>query len=349
MSSAALLLVLSFLCGGDDKGTAPAQAPARLPPAAQEPFSFGWLVRVFYTKSPEEAGAPGAPADASGFVFEDLDGHFAYESADLAWRLGVDLDRMTSGGEVEVEDAYARWQHLDGLALSVGRFKPRVVRSGSVPADGLLFRERTFLGAAFDRWDDGFELDGWRDEFGYALALTDGANGSASDHFLSARGIWALVDDGMANREGARGAPNHLRVVLGCGFFHDDAQSDGGFAADLAFTFGPYGFHTEWASLGDDFTRDIEVFDGHRLTLGDGEPFSATLSRRFGSEAELALRFQRADEADATEAVGLGASWNPGAGPLRFVADFERVEGDTRDFALFTAGVELGSSGPDRR
>jgi hypothetical protein len=345
MSSAALLLLLPFLRGaGGEPPPRPGQ-DALLGPAPEEPFSFGWLVRAFLTNSPEEAGAPGVAADASGFVLEDLDGYLAGAVGELAWRLGVDLDQAASGGELVVEDAYARWQTPGGPALVVGRFKARVVRSGSVPSDGLLFRERTFLGAAFDRWDDGLELGGLWDEFGYALALTDGANGEASEHFLSARGVWALVDEGMADREGAQGAPDHLRVVLGGAFFHDDALSDGGFAADLAFTYGPYGFHGEWASLGDDFTSEIDVFDGHRLTLGNGNPFSATLSRCLGERTEVGLRFQSADESDATEAFGLCASYTPAGGSLRLVADLELVEGDTRDFSLFTAGVQLGSSG----
>src|SRR5688572_26257728 len=243
MSSAALLLLLPFVRGAGDERAPPPRSPrapqataqeppapqsgSALLPAAQEPFSFGWLVRAFYTKSPEEAEDPLAIADASGFLLEDLDGYFTYETADVALRLGVDLDPLVDDGELEVEDAFGRWQHLDWLALAVGRFKPRVLRSASVPADGLLFRERTFLGAAFDQWDDGFELGGLWDEFGYALAVTDGENGSSSEHFMSARGVWAVIDDGMANREGALGAPNHLRVVLGLGLFQDDVQSDG--------------------------------------------------------------------------------------------------------------------------
>src|SRR5688572_18469461 len=168
MSSAALLLLLPFSRGAGEEGAPPQQAAAQQAPAAQspatqspapqslapqsksallpaasEPFSFGWLVRAFYTKSPEEAEGPLADADASGFVLEDVDGYFRYETADVALRLGVDLDELAEGGELEVEDAFGRWQVRDWLGLAVGRFKPRVVRSASVPADGLLFRERT--------------------------------------------------------------------------------------------------------------------------------------------------------------------------------------------------------------
>jgi hypothetical protein len=125
-------------------------------------------------------------------------------------------------------------------------------------------------------------------------------------------------------------------------------SSGGGWGLDLALTFGPYSFHTEWASLDDEFARTIDVFDGYLITLGDGDPFAATFSRRLGEDGEVAVRFQGADDVDSTEAFGVGANWNPGAGPARFVADLELVEGDTRDFSLFSLGIVLGSSGLTR-
>jgi|SRR5262245_292029 len=311
------------------------------------PFSHGVLIRAFYTASTDEAKAVLDGADVSGFVFEDIDAYIAYEGADYSLRLSADLDT----GDVELEDAYARWRFGDDLALTAGQFKPRVVRSGSVPPDELLFRERTFIGAAFDEWDEGVELGGHYDQWDYWLAVTDGANGSQADHFTSARAEWALYDAAFEDREGARGAPNHLRVLLGATWFLDAAQSThdgGGWGGDVALTFGPYSFHGEWVGLDDEFARTIDVFNGYLITIGDGNPLSATFSRRVGADGEVALRFERADDADSTESVGIGANWSPGGGPARFVADLELVDGDTRDFSLLSLGIVLGSSGITR-
>jgi len=308
------------------------------------PFSHGVLLRAFYTSSPEEAKAVLDGADVSGFVLEDADAYFTHDDDVSTWRLSADFD----SGTVQLEDAHVRWRHGDGLALTVGQFKPRVLRSGSMPASELLFRERTFVGAAFDGWDDGVELGGHYDQWDYWLALTDGANGSDTDHFTSARVEWALYDAAFEDREGARGAPNILRALLGVSWFVDAALSNadgGGWAADLALTFGPYAFHGEWAALDDDFARTIDVFNGYLITLGDGQPFSATFGRSLGAEAEVALRFQRAEDADSTESVGVVANWNPGGGPARFVADLALVDGDTREFSLLSLGIVLGSSG----
>jgi len=336
------------VAGRDDPWEGIDRALAALAPGTDaRPFSHGILVRTFYTASTDEAKGVLDGVDVSGFVFEDLDAFIAYQEGASSLRLSAEVE----SGEVQLEDAYARWLYRDALALTAGQFKPRVMRSASMPASELLFRERTFVGAAFDDWDDGLELGGHYDQWDYWLALTDGANGSESDHFTSARVEWALYDAAFEDREGARGAPNHMRALLGVAWFLDAAQSNadgGGWAGDLAVTFGPYSFHGEWAGLDEEFARTIDVFNGYLITLGDGDPLAATLSRRIGEDGEVALRFQRADDSDSTESFGIGANWNAGGGPARFVADLELVEGDTRDFTLFSLGLVLGSSGLTR-
>jgi hypothetical protein len=172
----------------DDPWAGLDRALAALAPAAESgPLSHGILLRAFYTSAPDEAKAALDDASVSGFVLEDADAYFAYDQGDWALRLSADFD----SGEVQLEDAHARWRYGDALALTAGQFKPRVLRSGSLPASELLFRERTYLGAAFDGWDDGVELGGHYDQWDYWLALSDGANGSESDHLITCARSWA--------------------------------------------------------------------------------------------------------------------------------------------------------------
>lgn len=351
-----LLLPCLLSLGGGDAEPVPTDwreldtALARLGDAPDGPLSLGALVRTFFTKSASEASD--GSADVSGVVFEDVDLHATVRLESVDLRVSADFDRADSGaGNARLEDAYARWRYGSELALTVGQFKPRVVRSGSLPDSELLFRDRTFVGAAFDGWDTGVELSGHYDQFDWWLALADGLDGDQSRHFWSARSEWALYDEAFEDLEGARGSPNHLRVLFGTTIFSDDAQASskgGGYGADLALTFGPYAFHTEWMRLGDEFARTIDVFNGYTLDVGDGQPFSATWSRTFGGEAEGAVRFERADDADNTSSWGVAGSYFPGGGPVRLVADAARVEGDTRDFTMFSIGIQLGSSGLSR-
>jgi hypothetical protein len=349
------LLPCLLAAGGAGDGSAPAGGDQRdawsvldlsidalAPVRADDGLVWGLLLRAFATHSSDDASD--GTDDVSGTTLEDVDLFFQWKGLHVGWRVSADFD----DGDARLEDAYARWSHADWLELAAGQLKPRVLRSGSVPDDGLLLRERTFLGAAFDLWDDGVAVGGHADQFDYWLTLTDGANGRESDHAWTARGEWALYDAAFEDREGARGAPDHLRLLLGAAAFADVSQSSsdgGGFGFDLALTFGPYAFHAEWADLDEEFARTIDVYNGRLLTLGDGQPFSATLSRRVGAHGEAVLRAQHADDADDTGALTAGAGWTPQGGPARFVADVTLVEDDVRDFSIVSVGVQLGSSG----
>jgi hypothetical protein len=337
------LLLFSFL-GGDERVPAAPAGSGRLAASEDGAPELGFLLRPFYTFSASEAGL--GSEDVSGNVFADIDLWFGQRTQAFAWKLSADLE----DGNARLEDAWARWRVRDDLGLTVGQFKPRVVRSGSVEDDGLFFRARTFLGAAFDVWDDGFELATKGERWSATLALVDGANGSRSDHFWSLRGEVELYESDLAEREGARDAENFLVARFGIATFADVSQSSqegGGLALDLALTYGPYSIHTEWAHLQDEFTREVDVFNGHVFDLGDGDPMSFTFGRCLGDEFEAALRYERAEDADDTTATLLGLSWaRPGG--ARFVAEAGAVEAESRDFTMFSLGLVLGASGPGR-
>jgi len=341
------LTLLLLGLGGDERAPVPASEPLGGLLRASEDGrpEFGVLLRPFYTFAPEEAGAVSEPT--SGNVFEDLDLWFGQWTRALAWKIGADFE----DGELVLEDAFARVRLRDEVGLTVGQFKPRVVRSGSIGDDALLFRERTFLGAAFDVRDDGFELATLGERWSAAFALVDGANGSSSDHFWSLRGELELYESDLFEREGARGAENFLVARLGAATFADVAQSasdGGGLALDLALTYGPYSIHTEWAHLQDLFARPIDVFDGHVVTVGDGDPFTFTFGRTYGPEFEAAVRFERAEDADDTTATRFGLTWVPPGSVARFVGEFGTVEAESRDFTILSVGLVLGAEGPGR-
>lgn len=348
-----MLPLLLLLPGGGD-GAAPAPLDWRaleLGPGLVETTEddarprLGILLRPYYTFSASEGGA--GSEDVSGNVFEDLDLWLGQRSGAFAWRVSADFE----DGSATLEDAWARFEPVRDVALAVGQFRPRVVRSGSLPEDALLFRARTFLGAAFDRFDDGVELAARGERWGALFALADGENGSDSDHFWSLRGEVELYEADLPEQEGARNSPNFLVARFGASTFADvsrSTQDGGGMAFDLALTYGPWSIHTEWAHLQEEFARDVDVFNGYVFTLGDGDPLTFTVGRTFGSELEAAYRYERGEDADDTLAHRLGLSWVPAGAPARFQAELGAVEADSRDFTLFSAGVVIGGSGPSR-
>lgn len=304
--------------------------------------TFGGLVRAFVASADDDVTSGGD--DVSGFDLEDVDVFFELEEEQFSVRVSAELD----DGNLGLEDGYARYRYSQALQLAVGQFKPRVVRSGSVQPGGLLFRERTFLGALFDVWDLGAELGGHYDQFDYWLAVTNAENGSESDHFWSVRGEWTLYEDPWADVEGAHGAPNYLRSLLGAFLFGDVALSSsdgGGYGVDFALTFGPYSFHAEWAHVDDAFVRPADVTVGPPLVLGgDASPLSATISRCLGTDWEGALRWQEADDADDTSGWSAAIDWFPGDGPLRWIADATRIEDDLDEGWILSLGIAIGAS-----
>lgn len=336
------LLLLQMLAGEEP---APAGSGALAPAHEDGAPEFGILLRPFYTFSASEGGL--GSEDISGNVFEDLELWLGQSTHAFAWKVTADFEQ----GEAELEDAWARFRVREDLGFSVGQFKPRVVRSGSIEEDALFFRSRTFLGAAFDVRDDGFELATRGERWSAMLALVDGENGSESDHFWSLRGELELFESEVAGREGARGAENFLVSRLGVATFADVAQSaqdGGGLAIDLALTYGPYSIAAEWAHLQDEFTREVDVFNGHVFDLGDGDPMSFTFGRCLNEEFEAAVRYERAEDADDTTATLVGLNWARKGSVARFVLEAGMVAADSRDFTLVSAGVVLGRSGVGR-
>lgn len=339
-----------LLCfpGGEERRAAEAPAPEidLLRPAQDERPAFGLLLRPFLTFSASEGGL--GSEDVAGNVFEDLDLWAGQEAQVFAWRLQADFE----DGSATLEDAWARFGLGQNAQLRVGQFKPRVVRSASIAEDALLFRARTFLGSAFDVWDDGAELTQRGERWSTTLALADGSNGSEADHFWSLRAELELYESDLAEREGARGAENFLVARWGVATFADVAQSakdGGGLAIDLALTYGPYSVALEWAHLQDEFSREVDVFNGHVFDLGDGDPVSFTFGRRVGEELEAAFRYERAEDADDTSATRLGLNWGRKGSFARFVAEVGAMEADSRDFTILSAGVVMGASGPPRQ
>lgn len=324
-----------------DWGALDARLLATLAPDASGSVRWGALVRAFGTRSHAESTGG---EEAAGFVLEDVDVHLAGGAEALSWRVSFDL----ADGDAALEDAHGRWSPAVGWELVVGQFKPRVARSASVVPEGLLFRDRTFLGATFDVWDAGVEIGRHYDQFDFWLALTDAEDGALQEDFWSFRVEWALYDAAFEDVEGARGAPNHLRVLLG-GFLFDDtalaSSGAGGVGLDLAFQLGPWAFLGEWASLGDSFVRDVDVRDGTVVSMGDGNPWAVVVSRRCG-DWESAARFERADDTDDTSALGLVTSW--GRGTARWSLEVERVEADPGDDTRVSLGVRMGTSGITR-
>lgn len=305
------------------------------------------LLRAFYNYSDDLLA--GAEDDSiSGVRLVDADVAFDIGSGDTAARISFDLD----SSEGMLEDGWVRWTKEEWLVFKVGHLKPRALYSSEADPEFLLFHDRTFLGGSFDLWDLGFEVSGHYDWFDWFATVSNGVTGVTNQHLYVLRGEASFYDMAFPPAEGARGAPRHRRVMLGATYFRESyspgAEEADGFATDMLLTYGPWGWHYEYASLDSGWDdRPIYGVGAAPLLLRGGKsPWSTTLSRMYGPEWEAAFRWQ--DIADRTQATmgGFALRYYPHEGPLSYVAEVSDTESDGEHNWTFRVGINVGRSRP---
>ena len=286
-------------------------------------------------------GAGGGAPDVSGFFFEDVDVYVETELDGFEVRMNVDFD---SGGSA-LEDAFIRVPLPDDASLTVGSFKPRVTRSALTDPEDLVFRERTLLGSLFDVWDLGVEYSTGEEPARTTFSVVNGSNGSDSNHAWTLRYDFSAYEERLTDAEGARDAPNYLRMVIG-GFYRMDDTVRGKadiWGADLALTMGSWSLHGEFASLDDELAGTALIFDGQALTLGpDAQIWSVTATQRIAPNVHVAGRYQEPDDALDTTTYGFALNWFPTTGPVGFVADATYFDSDGPEGWIFSVGANFG-------
>ena len=303
------------------------------------------LLRSFYSYSDDAALGASSEDAISGVTLVDAGVALDVSRGRTEGRVSFDL----ANGTGLLEDAWVRWRKSERFVLRAGNFRPRVLFSNSVDPELLLFQDRTYLGSTFDYFDKGVELSGHYDQFDWWFAINNGPSGAGSDHTYVLRGEWAHYDAAWELQEGARNAPNHLRVLMGM-VFAKESYTPGSHDADwwgmdMALTFGPYAFHTEWMKLGDgseSMTRGTGV---PPLTLaGDSSPWDMTLSRMYGPEWQAALRRQIVDDSFDVVSTGLALHYYPEQGPVGYVIEAVYHDADSGgpEGTFFRAGINVG-------
>src|SRR5262245_44011635 len=148
---------------GDNEWTAlDSEISGLASPLKQSQDGNGWaaLLRAVYSYSSDDLFTTGgADPDLNGFAFNDIDLAFWGSQGSYTWRVSADLDG-NSGDDLDLEDAYIRWNcggYFDG---TMGNYKPRLSLSNSVDPEHQLFIDRSALGAAGDWWDNGIGASG---------------------------------------------------------------------------------------------------------------------------------------------------------------------------------------------
>lgn len=324
---------------------------------------MGWaaMIRGVYDYSTSDI-ATGGGRDVSGVNFKDVDLAFWGNSGAFMYRVSADIDNNEAGlggGQANfvLEDAFVAWNCGEYFKAMMGQFKPRLLQSGSVDPENLLFINRTVLGSAADFWDMGIQASGNYDQFSWYLSVMNGVDGHEKDAAYALRVEW-MMNEGAGEIEGATGSSDTLNGTVGLTWVHDDSFSTGtagqaddteAFLLDLNGSVSNFGLGFEVAKTGDTFGAFTDE-DYSNLVVPliidvDSQPWSLTGSYLINPEWEVGARYEDLDNAtngDDNTVLSLGANWRRDGG--KWQVQWSDFDGDTLDGSVFELGYAIGHS-----
>jgi hypothetical protein len=360
---------------GDNEWTAlDSEISGLASPLKQSQDGNGWaaLLRAVYSFSSDDLFTTGGnDPDLSGFGFNDIDLAFWGSQGSYTWRVSADIDG-NSGGDLDLEDAYIRWNCSGYFDGTMGNFKPRLSLSNSVDPEHQLFIDRSALGSTGDWWDNGIGVSGVFDQFAWYGGLMNGSDGHERDHFYFLRGEFNF-GSGAGMYEGAMGSSDTLNGTVGLTLVHDDTRGDAdndgnhdenALLLDFGGNLSNIGFGAEIAKFDDDFTATTDedfsnIFDGAGNTFlefgPDSMPWSVYGSYLITPEWEVAVRYEDLDNSDTVNPLvdgadntilSIGANWYRGSGAGKWQAQWSMVDADSAfdDGNIIEVGYAVGTT-----
>lgn len=315
--------------------------------------TVGALIRSSFDFSSDdlfEVDDGGTLEDLQGLRFQDARLWAQGNVGDLNWRLSFDFAESNGQpnlagnttadglGDADLQDAYAQWQCAEALRITWGQFICPPLRSTLNREDRLLFIDRTVLGGRFEVWQPGIALDGQMEAFRWKLAAQNGADGTAEDIGITARGEYD-IGAGAWQYEGAYDAADGTNATIGVAWFDEGQLDDGSMlVVDAQATFGEFSAQAELADLDDDLAPMM-----FNVTEGN-TPFSVTGGYMIRpQEWEVALRFQDLDDDLDTTILGAGVNYYQAGHAAKWQLNISQYDDDNDDGLIFQLGLTVGT------
>ncbi len=267
-----------------------------------QPIQLGGLLRFIGAQSSQNPGG-GSPQDLGGVLIDSVRIDVAGQLAGWDWF----FEGETVRGNLNLLDGWMRHSLGQNHSLTVGQFRPPILRSALMYRGNLLLLARTRNGGLiFDRRDQGVMLESSLDDVHLALAAQNGADSTGDDLQLTGRVQWDAMGNGVGPTEGAFGAGQGTHLTLGAAITDDAAAPNDGhaIAAEAALTIDRFSVQAEWI----DYEEDFNLLRGAGTALptepefGGTHPWSLTASALVvPDKVELAARV---DEFDDEEGMG---------------------------------------------
>ena len=313
-------------------------AATAVAPAGLE-FSMLWRMHYLDTNYPSTTGG------ASGIQWSELELDLSGQTGDFAWHVGTEWG-STAG---TLEEGYATYLKPSWGAFTVGRFKAPILRSAALPGDRLLFVDRSILGRAFDRYDQGIMAIGEVQGVHWMLAWQNGLDGTGVNHLHSGRVEWRW-GGGVLNFEGAFSGQGHWNdpytsATLGLTAFNEERSIDGdAYGFDFAVTRGFWYGHIEALHLSRDLTHYATTDIGMSpFSLeGSATPYSIAVGFVLvPEELEIAARYESLDDSLGTHLRTIGLNYFDRGFDRRFQVNVTDVDGALVDGLFCQIGIVL--------
>ncbi len=310
---------------------------------------IGGRIRTLYQSSSDVTTASGN--DLGGFSVRNARLYSSGTTAgDIGYRVEVDFGNGAGAAQLGLLDAYLDIPVGGEISARVGQFRAHVSREALIDSGNLFFVERSAIGNHFSGRSQGIALNGDMGEFGWALTIQNGNDGTGDDLFMALRGGIDLMGGGTDLVEGAYGAGDEMEASAAVSYFSDDAVEDAdGFLVEGSLATGQFSAQASILSLGDAVSLANVDNENPAASAGleaDTTPFSVQgtfMLSEAGSDYgawELGLRFQDLDDTNETTVIDFGANYYANGHDYKYIINYSSISSD--DASLEVDTITLG-------
>jgi len=298
-------------------------------------------------------GLSAARVNLSGSLGNNYSFVLGWDFTDSGELYAPEGDPVSASGTGGLTDANVSVGVTDGLDLTVGVFRRQFLHSGNIQRNQTLFIDRSHLGSMYSSRDAGLALSGSFNRVNWEVTATNGHDGNSDEFAYSAHVDFDIIGSSSGN-EGAYGAADGANLNVGLSYSDDSSDTtqadvDNGDAADTglsrdASTLGGYanftiGGFSAWAEMAD---QDADVDNG----AGDdgATPYSFGLAYLFGSNYEVALRYDDWDDSNETTRYNLGVNRYIDGHNIKWQLNYSSGSSDseTNENDVIALGIAVG-------
>lgn len=312
-------------------------------------FGVGGYVRSRYANSSDVDvdGNPATNDDLGGFNIDNA--RLIFDGSQGEYGVHIELD--AAGGSATLLDAFATFRIAEGITGQMGQFRAPFLWSALIDDNHLVLLDRTFSGNVFASRDQGLQVSGVFDQFGWWVALQNGQDGVADEYAWTARVQFNALGAGVGWQEGAYGASDETSLTVGAGYTDDGTPSDGAaFCIDVGFTQGAFSAHAELVDYDDDVTQTpglntstgVISSAGIAATADAETPWSATVGYMITpNEYEIVGRYEDIDDTNDTTAWVLGVNRYVAGHNAKWTLQFSSSDSDNTGIEADTLALGL--------